>query len=677
MITNLRSIRVAVCSAILGFSGMCYAQTYTFTSAGATGNIGPTQIQTDAAYTGTTLDGNVTTTAGIQYWVVPTSGVYEIEAFGGQGYGAFGGRGAHIYGEFNLVAGTTIKILVGQQAGDYLNFPATTYNHQFGGGGGSFVALNDNTPLIIAGGGGGNHGNSFLPQCDGQITSAGASGLNASITGAGGTAGQGGMQASSADGGGGFLTNGDGLAGGIAFVNGGLGGIDEGTGGFGCGGGTSSWNNYRGGGGGGYSGGGGGNNSGSCCPAGGGGGSYNSGLNSMEIAGVQTGNGLVIITNQCNPSGGSLVADIASLSDVTEACIVNSLVTPTASNNCASGMSGISDAVFPITNTTLVTWTYDDGVNTVTQTQNVIISGLDTDPPVLDNPSLTSLAGQCDFTPPTPTATDICEGSIDGVADVTFPMFVQGPTTITWTFDDGNGNTVTQTQLITLNDVAPPALDVVDLADFTGCNSATPPTPTATDYCAGILNGTPDVSFPITTPGITTVTWMYDDGNGNTISQTQDVHVNSVDPSVSVLGTTITATSSTATYQWYDCGTNQPIAGETSQSYTPTLTGDYAVEVTENGCTEMSVCSNVDFTGISELSDELISIYPNPTNGDFRVSYSGNIEQIDVFDALGRTIELNVDLDSGLVYGSSLATGKYIVKVITSEGLLTKTVIIK
>ena len=108
----------------------------------------------------------------------------------------------------------------------------------------------------------------------------------------------GGMQATSADGGGGLLGDGDGTTGGQAFINGGLGGFQRGRGGFGGGGGTSSWNNFRGGGGGGYSGGGGANaNSGTtCCATGGGGGSFNAGSNPVNLAGIQLGDGQVIIT---------------------------------------------------------------------------------------------------------------------------------------------------------------------------------------------------------------------------------------------------------------------------------------------------------------------------------------------------------------------------------------------
>ena len=745
--------RIGLFLAFLILSNIGISQTYTFTSATATGNIGPTQTLTDAEYLGTTLDGAVTTTAGIQYWVVPTTGVYIIETFGGQGYGPFGGRGAHITGEFNLTAGTTLKILVGQEAGHYFDWPNTGYNHQFGGGGGSFVTDMSNVPFIIAGGGGGNHGTSYSTQCDAQITEAGAGGSNGSILGAGGTSGNGGMDASSADGGGGLLTNGAGIAGGFAFVNGGQGGIDEGTGGFGCGGGTSSWNNYRGGGGGGYSGGGAANNSGTCCPTGGGGGSFNGGTNPVNIAGVQLGNGMIIITNQCNPTVGTLVADVASLSPINADCS-STPTTPTATNDCVSGISGTPDVTFPITTvgTTVVTWSYDDGTNIITQTQSVIINtdvtapavdlasladitaacsvtpiaptatdicegqvsgtpdvtfpittvgttivtwtyddgngntitqpqnviiSVDVIAPVINNATLPDLSSQCSITPPIPTATDICAGQVSGTPSVTLPITTQGLTVVTWTYDDGSGNITTQTQNITLNDVAPPALDIPTLMDYTGCNSATPPTATATDFCVGALNGTPDVTFPITAAGPTTVTWTFDDGNGNVVTQTQDVYVTSLDIGATSTGYTITADQSGVVYQWIDCSTNQAILNETNQTYTPTVTGNYAVVVTNNSCSDTSACFLVDYSGIVELDNNPINIYPNPTNdGMFKVDYEGVIEQIIVNDALGRVIQLPVDLSTGKVDGSILSNGKYLVRVVTINNVYMKEIIV-
>ena len=502
------------------------------------------------------------------------------------------------------------------------------------------------------------------------------------LTGAGGTGGNGGVQASSAVGGGGFFGDGDGITGGQSFVNGGLGGSDEGTGGFGGGGGTSSWNNYRGAGGGGYSGGGGSNNSSStlCCAVGGGGGSYNSGTNVTNLAGVQLGNGLVIITLNCTPTSGTLVPDNANLSDLTEDCKLESWTAPTASNDCGSGyIVGTPDITLPITTvgTTTVTWTFFDDVNTITQTQNVIISGVDNNPPVLDVASLPTLNEQCSYTPPTPTATDVCAGSVNGVSDLTFPLTTAGSNTITWTYTDNNGNNVTQQQTINITDALAPQPDVATLPTVDACNSSTPSAPTATDDCTGSVIATPDVSFPITTAGTTTVAWTYDDGNGNTVTQTQDINVTAIDVNITVNGSQITADLTPATYQWIDCETGQFITGETNQMYEPTTTGEYAVIVSNGTCSDTSECTLIDYTGIKEFNRNNIKLYPNPNNtGMFTVELDGFIDEIIVIDALGRTVDVTVNLATGEVNGSNLEAGRYLVKVIASDAVYSTQLII-
>jgi hypothetical protein len=86
-------------------------------------------------------------------FTIPTTGTYQILAFGAQG-GNFvngnmfgpGGLGAEIGGDFSLTSGEKLQIAVGG-AGSGL-----------GGGGGSFVVGPGNTPLVIAGGGGGGGG---------------------------------------------------------------------------------------------------------------------------------------------------------------------------------------------------------------------------------------------------------------------------------------------------------------------------------------------------------------------------------------------------------------------------------------------------------------------------------------------------------------------------------------
>jgi hypothetical protein len=288
----------------------------TFTPGAATGPIGPSLAQAVAGLTGTGVDAwkNNTayfnTTSGIQLWTVPATGTYRIEAFGSQGAtntaaGHAGGFGARMRGDFSLVQGEIIRILVGQR----LNFSDSCGGG--GGGGGSFVVRSPyNTTgsiLVIAGGGGGGGKGANAPS--GGTTSNNGNAGAGSPAGAGGTGGTGGgiptvgCSGPEGSGGGGFTgngtTNATGSVGGSAFINGGAGGNASGAkdGGFGGGGGTQ---NYGGSGGGGYSGGGGGGLGGACTcgtmNGGGGGGSYNAGTNQSNTSAARSDQGQVIIT---------------------------------------------------------------------------------------------------------------------------------------------------------------------------------------------------------------------------------------------------------------------------------------------------------------------------------------------------------------------------------------------
>ncbi|XP_068747641.1 ALK tyrosine kinase receptor-like [Montipora capricornis] len=275
---------------------------YIFTTLGARGATGPTST---AGYKGTSLEDQVILDKGIQIWTVPVTGTYVIEACGASGAnGTFaaslllwklGGLGAKITGTFQLVQGTQLKVLVGQEGGTNNFF----FDRPGGGGGESFVTLMDDSPLIIAGGGGGGGAarDNFTDGDPGQATRNGSQ--------CGGTQGGGGQVCNaqtgkrdpslSAGGGAGVLGNGDsGLPIGeapLSFGNGGTGGKGPSVnGGFGGG----SFAFVFGGGGGGYSGGGvfGTSQKGTA----GGGGSYNDGKNQRNEAGANKGDGKVIIT---------------------------------------------------------------------------------------------------------------------------------------------------------------------------------------------------------------------------------------------------------------------------------------------------------------------------------------------------------------------------------------------
>ncbi|MEI7595248.1 MAG: choice-of-anchor J domain-containing protein [Bacteroidota bacterium] len=115
---------------------------------------------------------------------------------------------------------------------------------------------------------------------------------------------------------------------------------------------------------------------------------------------------------------------------------------------------------------------------------------------------------------------------ITGTNTETFPITTSK--LVTWTFNDGRGNITTANQNVIIDDVTAPIPNVSSLNDVTAdCSLASLTAPTATDACAGTITGTTTTTFPITTKGLTTLTWTFNDGKGNTSTQTQNVTINS------------------------------------------------------------------------------------------------------------------------------------------------------
>jgi hypothetical protein len=362
------------------------------------------------------------------------------------------------------------------------------------------------------------------------------------------------------------------------------------------------------------------------------------------------------------------VPSVLLLEDVIAECSAT-LTAPTAVDNCAGTITGSTSTVFPITTpgTTIVSWTFDDGNgNIVTLQQNVILGDV-TAPTV---PILVDVIGECSAIVFSPTATDNCAGSIIGTTTTFFPITSLGTTVVTWTFDDGNGNVSTADQNVIIEDNTAPIVPV--LSDITAECSATASAPSTTDNCSGTITGTTTTVFPITAPGTTVVTWIFDDGNGNTSTATQNVIVSLPDATVSVNGLTITAlnTAANVTYQWVDCdNANAPIAGATTVSYTATSNGNYAVEVTDGGCTQTSICTSINNVGLIELDTYLMKVYPNPAANEVFIEMTepGTME---LRDANGKIV-LSGTMNSGKnqINLETLFTGIYSIHMLTKTSM--------
>ena len=122
---------------------------------------------------------------------------------------------------------------------------------------------------------------------------------------------------------------------------------------------------------------------------------------------------------------------------------------------------------------------------------------------------------------------------------------------------------------------------------------------------------------------------------------TIDLTINSINTNVLNFDPQLTADVFVADYQWLDCDNGfAPISGATNQSYTATANGNYAVEITLNGCTDTSACIAVMTVGVEEHDLTNLSVYPNPASDKVTIDLGTKYSSIEVtlINALGQEL---------------------------------------
>ncbi|HQX28964.1 MAG: SBBP repeat-containing protein [Flavobacteriales bacterium] len=146
--------------------------------------------------------------------------------------------------------------------------------------------------------------------------------------------------------------------------------------------------------------------------------------------------------------------------------------------------------------------------------------------------------------------------------------------------------------------------------------------------------------------------------------------VDTVDVTViTIADTAFTASATNAVFQWLDCdNNNEPIPGATSADFAPTNAGSYAVEVTQNGCTDTSACS-ISTVGIDYLNNAAnVVVFPNPTDGQLNIVF-GKV-QANVFITVhamdGRQVAAFKEKQTDrIVTELDVAQGNYLIHVFT------------
>ncbi|MCP4605154.1 MAG: HYR domain-containing protein, partial [Proteobacteria bacterium] len=239
--------------------------------------------------------------------------------------------------------------------------------------------------------------------------------------------------------------------------------------------------------------------------------------------------------------------DTDPLPQVTGECSATVTATPTATDNCAGTVTGTTNDLLNYSDqgNYAVTWSFDDGNgNIANQSQNIVVS--DSTEPDVQTKNITvqlNVNGTASI-----TADQVNNGSSDAcgifsmsVSPSSFTCADVGPNQVTLTVTDNNGNSREATAIVTVVDILPPVPNAASLPQVTGqCSATIPAAPTATDNCAGTVTGTTTDPLSYSAQGTYTVTWTFDDGNGNTAIQTQQVVVkDNTPPSVQTQNITV------------------------------------------------------------------------------------------------------------------------------------------
>lgn len=213
----------------------------------------------------------------------------------------------------------------------------------------------------------------------------------------------------------------------------------------------------------------------------------------------------------------------------------------------------------------------------------------------------------------------------------------------------------TYTINVIVGDNTVPIPNAVTLSDITGdCHTIVTTIPTATDNCAGTITATTTDPLFYSIPGNYIIHWIYNDGNGNTATQNQNVIVTSPSlPTAANVQQTFCAINNSKisdiqitgqNIKWYDA------AGNVLSSTTALTNGQtYYASQTINGCESNKMAIQV-----------TVNTTPKPIaniNQDFCASANPTLEKLVVsgtalkfYNAAGNVIPMTTPLVSGQIY---------------------------
>ncbi|WP_162425753.1 glycine-rich protein [Pontibacter pudoricolor] len=311
----------------------------------------------------------------------------------------------------------------------------------------------------------------------------------------------------------------------------------------------------------------------------------------------------------------------------------------TADNCSVASITNDAPVTFPVGNTT-VTWTVTDVAgNSATATQLVTVT--DKEAPVPTIATLPTITGQCSATVTAPTATDNVSGTLTGTTPDPLEYTEQGTYTITWTYEDGAGNSFTQPQQVVVKDDTKPVVltqNITVSLDATG---------NATITTVQIDNGSSDncgiasykldkAEFGCAHLGENTVTLTVTDVNGNVAKKEAIVTI------VDEIAPTALARNITV---------------ELDANGSVTLTAAQVNDNSTDNCGVATLTLDKDTFGCSNLGENTVNLTVTDKAGNTAIAAA----TVTIVDHIAPTItapaDVVVDVDAGKTTASNVDLG--------------------
>ena len=157
------------------------------------------------------------------------------------------------------------------------------------------------------------------------------------------------------------------------------------------------------------------------------------------------------------------------------------------------------------------------------------------------------------------------------------------------------------------------------------------------------------------------------------------VNAQNLNTNVNTAGNTLISLASGVNYQWIDCDSGNEISGATQQTFSPSASGNYAVIVSANACSDTSACITVNTAGITSALGTHFTVTPNPAN-EFVLLHtsSQNLFTIELMTLQGKLISTQqVFGGAQSIDIQSIAPGCYFLNIIEANHRYTQKLIVE